>query len=75
MCFPLRDEITGGYPIKMKIHFRQEGNHIYSHSEWNCHSSSFNIFQSAQLFEIGRDNKPYMGSTVWLSLETPIKKS
>ncbi len=60
MGFPLRDKITGGYPIIMKftffvrvdfqfllrIHFRQEANHIYSHSEWNCHSGSFQIFQS-----------------------------
>ncbi len=24
-----------------EIDFRQESNHIYSHSEWNCHSGSF----------------------------------
>ncbi len=28
--------------------FIQEANHIYSQSEWNCHSGSFKIFQSVQ---------------------------
>ncbi len=46
MGLPKRDKIACGYPIKMKIHFRQEANHIYFHSEWNCHSGSFKIFQS-----------------------------
>ncbi len=32
-----------------KIYFRWEANHIYSHSEWYCHSHSFKIFQSVYL--------------------------
>ncbi len=49
MGFPLRDEITDGYKETIafiekenrKIHFRQEANHIYSHSEWNWYCGSF----------------------------------
>ncbi len=39
------EKIMGGYSEgEQKIHFRQEANHIYSHSEWDCHSGSFKKF-------------------------------
>ena len=40
-------------PIPMKkINFRWEANHIYSHSEWYCYSSSFKIFQIVHVFAL-----------------------